>query len=49
MKLPETDNYVVTIGHSEEYKRNVYQVINKFTNVVEFETPALPQDRKSVV
>lgn len=41
--LPESENYTSAIGHSDEFKRDVYLVINKTTGVVEFETSCLPQ------
>lgn len=43
MQLPETKNYHVVVRHSDEYSREVYNIVNKFTGVVEFVTPSLPQ------
>jgi len=42
MELPTTTDYVMQIGHSEIYKRDVYRVVNRTTEVTEFETPMLP-------
>lgn len=38
-ELPISDNYSTEIGYSEVYKRNVYQIRNRYTDVIEFETP----------
>ena len=38
-ELPISEDYESQIGYSEIYKRNVYQIVNKETRVIEFETP----------
>lgn len=43
MTLPETKHYFTTVGFSQEVGRDVYLIINKHTQVVEYETPVLPQ------
>ena len=37
--LPVNEDYETQIGYSEIYKRNVYQIVNKVTRVIEFENP----------
>ena len=37
--LPVNADYETQIGYSEIYKRNVYQIVNKETRVIEFENP----------
>ena len=37
MTLPESINYTVATGYSEEFKRDVYQFRNKTTGIVELE------------
>lgn len=41
--LHETSQYVVTIGSHEDFKQDVYLVLNKVTGVVEYPTTVLPQ------
>lgn len=38
-ELPVSENYRTEIGYSEVYKRDVYQIRNRYTNVIEFENP----------
>jgi len=41
--LYETDEYVVKTGNYEDFKQEVYLVLNKITGIVEYGTPVLPQ------
>lgn len=40
--IKESRNYVIVVGRSEEWKRDVYQLRNKITGVIEVETSSLP-------
>jgi hypothetical protein len=41
VELPETENYFVTLGHSEEFKRDCYQIVNRNTGIIEMETTVM--------
>lgn len=41
MNLPTSEHYFTQIGFSEEFKRDVYQIVNRETEVVEYETSAM--------
>lgn len=43
MNLPESRFYLSRVAFSNEFQRDVYQLVNRIHNVVEFETPSLPQ------
>lgn len=42
LEFPETEDYKVIVGYSEGLSRTLYQIINKTTDVVEFEHPTFP-------
>ena len=41
--FPETENYTLTTGYSENYKQDLYQLINKHTGIIEVETSVFAQ------